>query len=180
MDYKNWANASEKELVEHIKKQHRQMKEKFLNAQTLLAGAVELHDERFSDILGPLREFLPDFITRLENHFAGEEKILLPYILELDAFNRHRGPKPQIHSGSIKNPISQMEYEHDQTESVMFNRLHSITGNYHLAPDSGDVLKALYDSLKDIENNLSEHIHIENNILFPLAIELELQLMHKK
>jgi regulator of cell morphogenesis and NO signaling len=180
MDYKNWSNASERELVEHIKNQHSEMKEKFLNLQTLLAGAAELHNDRFSEIIGHLQEFLPEFKAKLEAHFAGEEKVLLPYIRQMDDFNRHQGPKPVFHTGSIKNPISQMEYEHDLVETVMFNKIHSITGNYQLPPDPGDALKALYDSLKDIENNLSEHIHLENNVLFPLAIELELQLMHKK
>ena len=180
MDYKNWSNASERELVRHIQNHHSEMKEKFLTIQTLLSRAAEQNKDRFSDILGPLQEFLGDFKTKLENHFAGEEKILLPYILEMDAFNRHQGPKPVFHTGSIKNPISQMEYEHDQVETVMFKKIHSITDNYHLDLDPSDALKALYDSLKDIEKNLSEHIHIENNVLFPLAIELELQLMHKK
>ncbi|MDD5135541.1 MAG: hemerythrin domain-containing protein [Phycisphaerae bacterium] len=180
MDRKNWLDASEIELVEHIEKQHRQMTEKFLNAQTLLTVAIEQHNDQFSDILGPLQEFVPEFKTKMEAHFGSEEKVLLPYIRQMDNFNKGKGEKPVFHTGSIKNPISRMEYEHDLTETVMFNKIHSITGDYNLPPDSSDALKTLYDGLKDIEKNLSEHIHLEHNVLFPLAIELELQLMHKK
>jgi len=180
MNRKNWLDASEIELVEHIQRQHSEMIGKFLNAQTLLAAAVEQHKDQFGDILGPLREFVPEFKTKMKAHFAGEEKVLLPYIRQMDEFNKGKGEKPVFHIGSIKNPISQMEYEHDLTETVMFKKIHSITGDYNLPPDSSDALKALYDSLKDIEKNLSEHIHLEHNVLFPLAIELELQLMHKK
>jgi regulator of cell morphogenesis and NO signaling len=98
----------------------------------------------------------------------------------MDEFDKDRGPKHQFHRDSIKNPISQLEYEHDQVEKVMFNKIHTETNNYQLPASAGDIFKALYDGLKDIETNISEHIDLENNVLFPLAIELELQLMHKK
>ena len=62
----------------------------------------------------------------------------------------------------------------------MFNKLHAITHNYQLPQDSSKAFKSLYDGLKDIENNISKHINLEENILFPLAIELELQLKHKR
>ena len=148
--------------------------------QTLLQNAAEMHREELSSILNSLQEFLPDFKTKLESHFVSEEQILLPYIRQMDDFNRNRGPKPQFHSGSIKNPISQMEYEHDLTENVMLAKIRDITNNYQMPPNCGDAMKALYEGLKDIETNLNEHIYIENNVLFQLAIELELSLMHKK
>jgi len=62
----------------------------------------------------------------------------------------------------------------------MFDKLRTITNNYHLPPNAGNAFKALYDGLKDIETNISEHINLENKILFPMAIELELQLIHKR
>ena len=116
----------------------------------------------------------------MESHFAREEHILIPYIRQMDEFDKDRGPKHQFHSGSIKNPISQLEYDHDQVENVMFDKIRTITRNYQLPASADDTFKALYDGLKDIETNISEHIDLENNVLFPLAIELELQLMHKK
>jgi len=180
MHHKNWSKASLVELAEYIEQHHSLMKEKLLKLQTLIEQAAGLHKDENYAIFSSLQEFFPDFKTKLEKHFDSEEQILLPYIRQMDEFDRNRGPKPQIHTGSIKNPISRMEYEHDQTESVMFKKIHTITGNYQLPANSGDVLKSLYDGLKDIETNLSEHIHLENNVLFPLAIELELNLMHKK
>jgi regulator of cell morphogenesis and NO signaling len=180
MARKDWSKASEIELIEYIQQQHIVLKEKLQKLQKLLGIAVEHHREEFSSILNQLQEFFPDFKIKMENHFANEEQTLLPYILQMDDFNKKRGPKPAFHSGSIKNPISQMEYEHNLTENVMLAKIRDITNNYKLPPNSGDELKALYDGLKDIETNLNEHIYIENNILFQLAIELELNLKHKK
>ena len=179
MHNKNWSQASLIELVEYIQQHHCLIKAKLLELQTLLEQAAELHKTEYSSI-SSLQEFFPDFKTKMEDHFASEEQILIPYIRQMDEFDRNRGPKPQIHTGSIKNPISRLEYEHNLTENVMFNKIHTITGGYQLpsGPDSG--IKALYAGLKDIVTILSEHIHLENNVLFPLAIELELSLMHKK
>jgi regulator of cell morphogenesis and NO signaling len=174
MTRKDWSKVTEIELIEYIQQQHFILREKLQKLQTLIQSA------ELSGTLNSLREFFPDFKSKLENHFVSEEQILLPYIRQMVDFNNNRGPKPQFHSGSIKNPISQMEYEHDLTENVMLAKVREITNNYQLPPNSSDVLKALYEGLKDIETNLNEHIDIENNILFQLAIELELSLMHKK
>jgi regulator of cell morphogenesis and NO signaling len=174
MAHKDWSKASEIELIEYIQQQHFILREKLQKLQTLIQGA------ELSGTLNSLREFFPDFKTKLENHFVSEERILLPYIRQMVDFNNNRGPKPQFHSGSIKNPISQMEYEHDLTENIMLAKIRDITNNYKLPSNSGDALNALYEGLKDIEIILNEHIDIENNILFQLAIELELNLKHKK
>jgi regulator of cell morphogenesis and NO signaling len=176
---KNWSRESLIELVEFILHHHRLMREKLLELQTLLARATELQKDENSSI-GSLRDFFPDFKTKLEAHFASEEQLLIPYIRQMDEFDRDRGPKPEIHTGSIKNPISKLEYEHYHTENVMFDKIRALTGDYRI-PDGGDSgLEALYAGLKDIAANLGEHIHLENNVLFPLAIELELRLMHKE
>ena len=180
MNHKKWSKASLIELTEYIEQHHRQMEEKFLKLQNLLDNATEQNKDETAKVLSSLREFFPGFKTQMERHFASEEQILIPYIRQMDEFEKNRGPKPQIHTGSVKNPISRMEYEHDLTESVMFNKIHIITGNYHLPPDSDEALSAIYEVLKDIQISLSQHIHLENNVLFPLTIELELQLMHKK
>ena len=179
MPRKNWSRASLIELVQYIEQQHHEMKAKLLKLQTLLEQAAKTHKDEH-DSINSLQEFFPVFKTEMENHFAREEHILIPYICQMDEFDKNQGPKPQFHRGSIKNPISQLEYDHDQVENVMFDKIRTETNNYQLPESSSDIFKALYDGLKDIETNISEHIYLEHNVLFPLAIELELQLMHKK
>ncbi len=177
---KNWSKASLIELVEYIEQHHRKIKEKMLKLQPLIEQAAELQEDQYSSTFGSLQKFYPVFKTKMENHFAKEEQILIPYIRQMDESSRNAGTKLEFHSSSIKNPISQLEYDHDQTENVMFDKLRTITNNYHLPPNAGNAFKALYDGLKDIETNISEHINLENKILFPWAIELELQLIHKR
>lgn len=179
MNNRNWSQESLIELTEFILQHHSQINAKLSALQTLLAQAAKLRNIEYRSI-SPLQEFFPDFKTKMEDHFISEEQLLLPYIRQMDEFDKNRGPKPEIHSGSVKNPISQLEYEHDMTENVMFDKIRTITGDYTIPPGPDTGLKDIYEGLKDIVNNLSEHIHLENNVLFPLAIELELKLMHKK
>ena len=98
----------------------------------------------------------------------------------MDEFNRNPDAEFEFHLSSIKNPISQLEYDHDQIENVMFDKLHAIIYNYQLPQDANEAFKTLYNCLKDIENNIKKHIYLEHKILFPLAIKLELQSMYEE
>ena len=167
---KNWSKASLIELLEYIEQHHREIKDKLLKLQTLIEQAAELQKDQHSGTFGSLQKFYPVFKAKMENHFAKEEHILIPYIRQMDESNRNPGTKPEVHTSGIKNPISQLEYDHDQTENVMFDKLRTITNNYQLPQNAGNPFKALYDGLKDIETNISQHINLENKTLFPRAI----------
>ncbi len=177
---KNWSNASMMELLEYIEQDHCKIREKLLKLQTLIEQAAEQQKDPYSSTLGSLQEFYPVFKTKMEDHFEKEENILIPYIRQMEESNRNPGIKHEFHRSSIKNPISQIEYDHEQTENVMFAKLGTITSNYQLPENASNAFKALYDGLKDIETNISEHINLEDKILFPWAIELELRLIHKR
>ena len=177
---KNWSEASLMELLEYIEHHHCKISEKLLKVQTLIEQAAELQKDQYSSTFGSLQKFYPAFKTKMENHFAKEEHILIPYIRQMDESNRIPDVKLEFHLSSIKNPISQLEYDHDQIENVMFDELRTITSNYQLPQNPSNAFKALYDGLKDIETNINEHINLEHKILFPWAIELELQLISKR
>lgn len=77
-----------------------------------------------------------------------------------------------MHCGSVGNPIGQMEAEHEDAGAALA-RMRSLTDNYALPDDACPTFAALYDGLAEIERDLHQHIHLENNILFPRAIEME-------
>ena len=180
MDQNDISNTSLIELVEYIEQRHCVLNELLQKVQTLLEQVAEQHKGEYGSTLISLQEFYAAFKVELARHFVKEEKILFPYIRKMDDFDKDIGPKPDFQHSSIKNPISQIEYDHDQTENVMFEKLHTITGNYQLPQDADAAFKALYDGLKDIERSIRKHINIEQKLLFPLAIKLELELMYKK
>jgi regulator of cell morphogenesis and NO signaling len=96
-----------------------------------------------------------------------EEAILFPFIEALEA-----GGAPAPVFGTIQNPIRMMMMEHDAAADILV-RLRSVTKNYALPGDACISFRALYERLQDLEHDLHRHIHLENNVLFPRAVELE-------
>ena len=175
----NISKLSPIKLVKYIEKDHCTIKHRLQKIQTLLQKACDLPNDSYTTA-DALAQFYPSFKTELEDHFDKEESILFPYIHKMHEFKLNPSKKFKLHRGGIKNPISQIEYDHDQTEKVMFDILHQITKDYKISENTSNPLKAVYEGLKDIESMIKEHINIETERLFPLAIEMELNLIHKR
>jgi regulator of cell morphogenesis and NO signaling len=141
----------------------------------LLAKVQKAHSSMHSDMLGQLRHAYDSLRTELEAHLMKEEQILFPLIKETEAFVHGGGAKPVSHCGSVANPIRQMEREHDDAGNELAI-MRKLTGGYQLPIDACQTFAALYEGLAAMEADLHEHIHLENNILFPKSIEREAQM----
>ncbi len=101
-------------------------------------------------------------------HMLKEEHILFPYIKNLEAGT---GPaRPPF--GTVQNPIRMMETEHEAAGEIM-HRIDEISGHYSPPAEACNTYRVLYAMLRDFENNLHRHVHLENNVLFPRAVEME-------
>ncbi len=170
---RDWSVVSLTELVEHIEQTHHIfMKEQLTRLAGLLDKTILAHAGRHGKMLGQLRQSYFSLKTDIEMHLMKEEQILFPLIRQMEAFEQHRGPAPEMHCGSIGNPIGQMEYEHDVAGEFLA-QMRQITNNYTLPDDACPTFTALYEGLDALEKDLHEHIHLENNILFPKTQELE-------
>lgn len=79
------------------------------------------------------------------------------------------------HFGTVANPIRMMMSEHDD-DGERLRTMRQVSNNYALPEDACPSFTALYAGLEDLEKDLHRHIHLENNILFPAAVELEQKL----
>ena len=123
-------------------------------------------------MLDSLGRVLEKLRVDIEMHLAKEEQILFPLIKQIESHVKQGGPEPNVHCGNIANPINQMEYEHEVAGSLLAE-IQKTTSGYNPPSDACESFKALYDGLRELEDNLHEHIHLENNILFPKAVKLE-------
>ncbi len=170
---KDWAAATETELLDHILDTHHT----FMKAQLpRLAGLFDkvqsAHGAKHGDVLASVRSVFDGFKAEIDEHLMKEEQILFPFIRELAAYEPGRGDKPVSHCGTVQNPIRQMYAEHDNAAQAL-EKMQELTADYTLPADACPTFAALYDGLQAIEADLHEHIHLENNILFPRAIALE-------
>jgi len=108
----------------------------------------------------------------LERHLLKEEQILFPYVHDLVELERAGGgcfPNP---FGTVVNPIAMMEREHsDVAESLCVIR--ALTHRYEVPADGCPTYAVCMAELEDFERDLHRHVHLENNVLFPRAVELE-------
>jgi regulator of cell morphogenesis and NO signaling len=110
----------------------------------------------------------------LKQHMMKEEEILFPHIKRLVDIKKSGSRYEMPYFGSVKNPIALMEAEHQSAGDELYG-IRSLTNNYNPPEDACNTYTILYKELKDFEEDLHRHIHLENNILFPKSSELERQ-----
>ena len=101
-----------------------------------------------------------------------EERILFPYIIGLEDAVTNRRPLLRPAFDTVSNPIRTMMREHDNAGHLLKQMRH-LTLDYTPPADACMSYQALYQALNELEKDLHEHIHLENNILFPSAAEME-------
>jgi regulator of cell morphogenesis and NO signaling len=104
----------------------------------------------------------------LWRHMFKEEEVLFPMIRQMEASGR----PPLIHCGTVANPIRQMEIEHDDAGSAL-ERLRELTDGFAPPEWACKTYRALLAGLAFLERDMHSHIHKENNVLFPSAVEME-------
>ena len=101
--------------------------------------------------------------------------MLFPYIRQMVKSSMGDGKRPRTALGSATEYIVQMEEEHD-AEGERFRRIAELTDNYTPPADACKTYMVTFNLLKEFEEDLHRHIHLENNILFPKSMELEKEL----
>lgn len=119
-----------------------------------------------------VNELVENISEELTSHMVKEEKILFPYIKNLVLVKNNLTSLTPSQFGTVQNPIRIMEMEHE-TVGENLAEIREITNNYVLPEDACASYSLLFRLLKEFEDDLHLHIHLENNILFPKAIELE-------
>jgi len=151
-----WAERPLADLVDHIIARYHEPLRRDLPDLVALARKVESrHGEKPSCPRG-LGDLLEGIQAEVGSHLDKEEQILFPII------KAGRGPDAGM-------PIRVMELEHDQ-HGANLRRIRELTQDLVLPPEACRSWTALYDGLTRLEAELMEHIHLENNVLFPRAL----------
>ena len=136
-----------------------------------LEKICRVHGEHHPELNG-IRDLFTKTAGNLIMHMQKEEIVLFPYIQRLASAKRENAPLPKAPFGSVSNPIVMMMEEH-RAEGKRFDEISKLSNGYQLPHDACTTYEVTYKQLNDFENDLHRHIHLENNILFPKAIELE-------
>ncbi len=159
-------------LIDYILNTHHSYIRKNLPDIRAYAEKVLLvHGNRHEE-LARIQQLVEEISHELVSHMMKEEKVLFPYIKELVLGDQGGKPTYAAQFDSVKNPINMMEMEHELVGKNL-EEIRELTDNYNLPEDACASYSLLYRLLDDFEEDLHMHIHLENNILFPKALELE-------
>jgi len=168
---RNWSDASVTELIDHIVKTHHGFLRKQLpRIAELFEKVTRAHGERHGKILERLQRVFASLRDDLDAHLAKEEA-LFPYIRSVEVCANARGDRLGALRTEVQNSIRQLVCEHDRA-GLALAELARITSNYLAPTDARPTFAELYEALQKLQTDLHEHVHLENNILFPKAVAL--------
>ena len=168
----DWARESLEVLSAHIIDTHHAYVKRELPRLAVLAQKVVNRHGATQAELPAIQSKLVQLDEELTQHLAKEESILFPYVVLLERASVNGSPKPRGCFDSVANPIAMMTQEHDAAGALLAE-IRRLSNSFTTPPEACPTYHAFYDGLSDFEKDLHQHIHLENNILFPSAIELE-------
>jgi regulator of cell morphogenesis and NO signaling len=132
---------------------------------------ARVHGENHPETV-EINKLFHEVAIELSAHMQKEEMILFPFIKTMSKAKKEGTPMPAPPFGTVNNPIRMMEAEHENAGDI-FKQIDKLSNNYTPPLAACNTYRVLYAKLQEFENDLHKHIHLENNILFPKAIQLE-------
>ena len=162
-------------LTRHIvERHHGYVREVTPAIRTWLAKLVARHGNRHPE-LAQVNETFDQLTTELFSHMAKEENLLFPFIEDLAVAHRVGKRLPTSPFGTVLHPVRVMEADHRAAGDLLAN-LRALTHDYAPPDDACTTYRLCYRELERFESDLHWHVHLENNVLFPRALDLEQQL----
>jgi regulator of cell morphogenesis and NO signaling len=170
----DWKEASISQLIQHIvEKHHAYCRQEHEHLGTLLAKVVQVHGAHHPE-LARIQSLFNKMHAELAMHLVKEERTLFPMILEMENAAKAQKPLPRLPFGTIQNPVSMMILEHDET-GTQLKEIHRLSQGYQAPEDACGSYRSLYEGLKLFEQDMHQHIYLENYVLFPRTVALEKQ-----
>jgi regulator of cell morphogenesis and NO signaling len=161
-------DASVREIIDHIVDTHHVFtRVELARTGKLLRTCLNLDPKHRR-----LAEVFDELDDDLRAHLAREEQVLYPHASRLEEARHTSSIPPRAMFGAVANPIGRMEAEHDRTADLL-KRMRSLTLDYACVASDGEAVAALYEALRALDEDLVEHMHMEQHVLFPAIVRLE-------
>lgn len=167
-----WNERGLGELSRHIvEKHHAFVRQETPRIQSLLVKVMAKHGAAHTE-LAQIERLFAEIAQELATHMMKEEQVLFPYIERMEQAVLNGNPVPPAFFGTVKRPIASMVAEHDDAGALLA-QMRDLSDGFVPPTGACATFVALYGALEDFERDLHHHVHLENNILFPRAIEME-------
>jgi regulator of cell morphogenesis and NO signaling len=169
----DWTAMPLSALIGHIVATHHEyLKREMPQLRERLTRVAQVYGGREPQIMSELPGVFQDLQDELSLHMRKEEMMLFPTIEAFETAAASGSPLPPTPFGSVANPIRMMQFEHENAGNAT-SRMRELTQGYAIPAYGCVTYTALMKGLRDLEADLHQHMHLENNILFPRAMKLE-------
>ena len=159
----DWQDAPLDTLIAHIvETHHNYLHNEMPRIERLLALVARVHGPQHSDVLVPLVDIYAALQQELTQHLEKEETVIFPAIRRLLAGER---------TADVLLALDELEAEHEHAGDALA-AMHRVTHEFALPDDACNSFRGLYAGLQGMEKDIHQHIHLENNILFPRVKKL--------
>ncbi|MDX1617251.1 MAG: iron-sulfur cluster repair di-iron protein [Balneolaceae bacterium] len=172
-NYKDWTPDF---LIDYIiNNHHNYVRNKLPELHIYAEKVAKVHGKNHPENVEIL-DRLEELASAMRDHMRKEEEILFPYVKQLVESER-RGVEPEAPEfGSAGKPVQMFEEEHEEAGEAM-EEIRRLSNNFTVPDDACTTYEVLYQNLSEFRDDLHKHVHLENNILFPKALELEKRLI---
>lgn len=168
----DFRSATLAELVTHIVERHHAFtRNEIERLDALLDKVCSAHGARHPE-LSRVRDLFRELAAELAPHMLKEERVLFPHIVRLEEAARAGLPAAPPPFVTVRNPVRVMSSEHHNAGELL-RSIRRLSGDFIVPADGCISYRTLYGALEEFERDLHQHIHLENNVLFPRAVELE-------
>jgi len=151
---------------------HSYVKKTIPDIRTYADKVAKVHGAHHPELL-KINKLAQEVCEEMSSHMVKEETVLFPYLKQLVAAKNNGTEKVKFGNlETVETPISMMEMEHEVVGNNM-EEIREISNNYQIPDDGCASYSFLFKTLDEFENDLHIHVHLENNILFPKALDME-------
>lgn len=167
-----WTRKSLSELIQHIVGvHHAYVRRETPRIETMLTKVVAKHGPAHPE-LAQIQELFLAIGQELSTHMLKEEQVLFPYMERMEQSVLSGQGVPPAFFGTVKRPIVNMIADHDDAGALLA-QIRNLSNEYNAPAGACPTFLSLYRGLQEFERDLHRHVHLENNILFPRAVEME-------
>ena len=171
-DLRTWEHEPMSEMIGFIVATHHEYTREALAMLPALAARVfEVHGANHEE-LRTIAKLVQDLADELLPHMLKEEQVLFPYVKAVEEAGVLGNQPPAPFFGTARNPIRMMMLEHEAAGEKLVE-IRTLTDNFSLPAEACTKYRTLFAKVEELEQDLHRHIHLENNMLFPRAIEAE-------
>jgi len=169
LPYNKWTLSFLSDYI--VNTHHTYVRESIVLLNDYATKVVRVHGAHHP-VLHEIKALYDQVAADLSQHMLKEERILFPYIKRMEEAKLNGADTPELPFGRIENPINMMHAEHELAGDLL-KQIADLTMHYTPPEWACNTFKALYAKLQEFEEDLHIHVHLENNILFPKAIDMD-------